>query len=248
MNTDLAFASVSLYGRQDVELAFRRRPVRERESLIRDSQLETVTKLYMESRSFKYDHKPAEIPFIYERDTKVISESERESGVWNPRIIALKEVYAEKDIYSISFVPHDETVSQTLYYKKRLYQEPMLQYTEAHGDYSGYEKGYYKTSYERGQEGTEILIGFVKPYNTFKSPYKSEIDPENCPNNVEQKTIETVQDVELALTSFSSPTLRKRMETILFAFLCDGPAKGLGITYLVPHDQARPVRQVVYLK
>jgi hypothetical protein len=112
---------------------------------------------------------------------------------------------------------------------------------------------YYRHSYVHvGQANLKAdpLLGFLKPYKTFFcQQFTADIDPQTPPAHVQQCLVKRVEDITSAVKDIEPFGVRKKVRSIVSAFLLDPHAKKMYLITVQPfYTPANPVKYKLFIK
>ena len=190
---------------------------------------------------------PQNLPFIYERDSIENREPWQEA-----RIAILEIAYRAKNLFSVSFLPEDPLVKQTLYMRKGYVAGSFIMKGYRDG---GVEEGTQMTSFnskssssnasEKDAENCKFLTGMLKPYPTFSSSLC------RCDERLEDISniwaVSSNYDLPLPIENLEAGNLKKSLTKMTQLFVKDRASR-MAIIYLQPLDLANPVKKLIIIK
>lgn len=157
--------------------------------------------------------------YIYEYKNKL-------EETWNARVLFFHQIFLSKSIFSVSIIPFDPHVRQTIFYKKG-YTNHILTSYDKERIINDTESLTVNLPAISGV--TAILKGFFKPYPDFDSALAvPEFDPKSFPAiNVWNK-----ENIENPFEGINNDAIRQQVIAVVNTFENDIHAQGIGMTIL----------------
>ncbi len=187
------------------------------------------------------------VKYIYERDEKLF-ENDAERDEWQPRIDIIEQAFACRAVFSISIVPFNSDILQTWYDKKSLSQTAIIEANEQKITkilhyMPDTDKEFISETWKYNEKSSnvkaklenppEIFTGFCMPFPTFSSDLAAaQWDPENLPVTVKKTYVFSENELNSSLSDIGNVDLQDRIKNIIFSFIDDIHAKGMGLVIL----------------
>lgn len=169
----------------------------------------------------------AVFPLDKARQTPWVYESCLDDDYWNPRILMLQTAYRCRSIFTVSVVPTNPDIRQTLYQKHILqpapaWFDPNLSYVPEFIVRVIYDN--HSETVTESKNESKKLTGFLKPFDTYNC---SVYTPDPIFNTIQAVVLESCNDLPACVKSITA------LSAVLLYFLADQESQSIGITCLL---------------